>query len=317
MNKIPLYFLFSIVAVSGIAKEELPVFKPCRIIISLHENMPQSSPGTPFMSTDDSSTRESIANKGIGFSCAGREFAGTQTENLRSGQLFSQIAAKAEKDNSLAKTLPGASLPPLPDLPLTEVQATGENTNLMAIHLTGDGGWGVTDRGIAESLAAKGIPVVALNSLHYFWKQKTVEQTAADFNAILQHYRARWKRNEVIIIGYSFGADVLPFILNRIPGESLEKIRIIAYLGLSSQADFQFHWSDWFASGKRSTSQAVRPEVEKLRGKKMLCFYGTNDGDALCRQLDAGLVKAFPLPGGHRFGKGYKPIVDAILQEAK
>jgi type IV secretory pathway VirJ component len=232
-------------------------------------------------------------------------------------QALFQIAAKEEKENGPAKTSSGVLLPPLPDLPLTEVPATGESSNLMAIHLTGDGGWGVTDRGIAESLAARGIPVVALNSLHYFWKQKTVEQTAADFNQILQYYSARWKRNEVIVIGYSFGADVLPFILNRIPGESLEKIKVITYLGLGSQADFQFHLSDWFTSGKRSTSLAVRPEVEKLRGRKMLCFYGTDDGDALCRQLDSGLVKAFPLQGGHRFGKGYHPIVDAILQEAK
>jgi type IV secretory pathway VirJ component len=227
------------------------------------------------------------------------------------------ITAKAGNENNPGKASSGASLPPLPDLALTEVPATGENNDLMAIHLTGDGGWGVTDRGIAESLAANGIPVVALNSLHYFWKQKTVEQTAADFNAILQHYSAAWKRNEVIVIGYSFGADVLPFILNRIPRESLEKIKIITYLGLGSLADFQFHLSDWFTSGKRSTSMAVRPEVEKLRGRNMLCFYGTDDGDALCRQLDSGLVKAFPLKGGHRFGKGYHPIVDAILQEAK
>jgi type IV secretory pathway VirJ component len=197
------------------------------------------------------------------------------------------------------------------------VPATGANTNLMGILVTGDGGWGVTDRGIARGLAAKGIPVVGLNSLHYFWKRKTAEQTAADLNRILQHYSALWNRTEIVVIGYSFGADVLPFILNRIPGESLKKIRVIALLGLSSTADFEFYWTDWLANRERSTSQKVRPEIEKLRGKKILCFYGTEDDDALCGQLDPGIAKAIAIPGGHRFGKGYQPIIEAILQEVQ
>ena len=232
-------------------------------------------------------------------------------------QAFSRIASKAEKENGTPKTLSGGTLQPLSDLPLVEVPATGGNTNLMGIIITGDGGWGVTDRGIAKSLAARGIPVVGLNSLHYFWKRKTIEQTAVDLDRILKYYSALWKRTEVIVIGYSFGADVLPFMLNRIPEESLQKIKVIAYLGLSSNADFQFHWTDWISSRKRSTSQPVRPEVEKLRGRKMICFYGTEDDDALCGQLDSGLVKSIPIVGGHRFGRGYQPIVNAILQEAQ
>jgi type IV secretory pathway VirJ component len=224
---------------------------------------------------------------------------------------FKQAGTIAFKESS------NAPLRPPSDLPLIEVPAAAGNSNFMAIHLSGDGGWGVTDRGIAESLAGKGIPVVGWNSLHYFWKQRTIDQTAADFNRILQYYSARWNRKKIIVIGYSFGADVLPFILNRIPKESLEMIKVITYLGLSSTADFQFHLIDWFSSRRRSTSFVVRPEVEALRGRKMLCFYGTGDGDALCKQLDSGLVKVISLQSGHHFGKGYRPIVDAILQESQ
>jgi type IV secretory pathway VirJ component len=316
MKNVPLFILFSLFVVCGIAKEKLPVFPQFRCI-SLHEDTLQLSQEDLVESGNTSLTHGFAAGGAVVLPKAGQGFAVSPNRMPQCSQTFFQIAAKAEKESISAKTSSGDSLPPLPDLPLIEVPSVGEYSNLMAIHLTGDGGWGVTDRGIAESLAAKGIPVVALNSLHYFWKQKTVEQVAVDFNLILQHYSARWKRNEVIVIGYSFGADVLPFILNRIPGESRKKIKVITFLGLSSRADFQFHWTDWFTSSKRSTSLAVRPEVEKLRSMKMLCFYGTEDGDALCRQLDSDLIKAYPIQGGHRFGKGYHPIVDAILQEAK
>jgi type IV secretory pathway VirJ component len=120
-----------------------------------------------------------------------------------------------------------------------------------------------------------------------------------------------------VTIGYSFGADVLPFLLNRISRESLLKIEAIAFLGLSSTADFQFHLSDWLVSLKRSTALPVRPELEKLRGKKILCFYGTEDKEALCSELDPGLAKAVAIQSGHRFGKDYQPIVDAILQAVR
>jgi len=230
---------------------------------------------------------------------------------------FSDIVARGEKDETAPKTDSNEKPQSLADLPLEEVPATGGNSKMMGIIITGDGGWGVTDRGIARSLAAKGIPVVGLNSLHYFWTRKTPEQSAADLNRILQYYSSLWKRTEIMIIGYSFGADVLPFMLNRMPGESLQKIRVITLLGPSSSADFQFHLTDWLASRKRSTAKPVGPEIEKLRGKKMLCFYGTEDSDELCDKLDQNLVKAIAIPGGHRFGKAYQPIVDAILNEAQ
>jgi type IV secretory pathway VirJ component len=231
-------------------------------------------------------------------------------------EAFTRITAREEKVEGLPKTVSDGSSEPVSDLPLIEVPATAGNSDLMGIIITGDGGWSATDRGIARSLAAEGIPVVALNSLRYFWTRKTVEQTAEDLNRLLRHYSALWKRTEALVIGYSFGADVLPFMLNRLPEESLQRVKVIAFLGLSSTADFEFHLTDWISDRKRSTSKMVQPEVEKLRGRKMLCFYGTED-TSLCRQLDPGLVQRIPIPGGHRFGSGYQPIVDAILKELR
>jgi len=230
---------------------------------------------------------------------------------------FSKIAARAEKEDTALTAKPNGKPGPLSDLPLIEVPAEGADTDWMAVIITGDGGWGVTDRGIGRSLAAKGISVVGLNSLRYFWTRRTPEQTAADLERILQHYSVLWNRPSVVVIGYSFGADVLPFLLNRISNESLLKIEVVAFLGLSSTADFQFHLTDWLVSSKRSTSLPVRPELEKLRGKKILCFYGTEDEDALCGKLDPGLAKAVAIQSGHRFGKDYQLIVDTILQEAR
>ena len=210
----------------------------------------------------------------------------------------------------------------LNDLPLVEVPATaaaGDSTQArtLGVLLTGDGGFGVTDRGIAQSLAAHGIPVVALNSLHYFWTRRTPDSASADLGRILAHYTAAWKKDRAVVVGYSLGADVLPFMVNRLSPGPRASVRLLVFLGLSGEADFEFHLTDWLGGGKHETSLPVTPELEKLRGSRMLCFYGTHDEDSVCRHLDTALATAFPIPGGHRFGGNYAPIAAAILQALK
>lgn len=72
----------------------------------------------------------------------------------------------------------GADQPPprqdeLKDLPLLELPASGPATDTLVVFVTGDGGYGVTDKGVCTGLAAHGYPVVVLNSLKYFWTRRT------------------------------------------------------------------------------------------------------------------------------------------------
>src|SRR5262249_1291780 len=55
------------------------------------------------------------------------------------------------------------------DLPLVEVPAVGTPTGTLAVMISGDGGWASIDRDIGAELAARGVEVVGLNALRYFW----------------------------------------------------------------------------------------------------------------------------------------------------
>jgi type IV secretory pathway VirJ component len=61
----------------------------------------------------------------------------------------------------------------------------------------------------------------------------------------------------------------------------------------------------------------VKPELERLRGKNILCFCGRDDGDAICKNLIPGLVKVTLIDGGHRIGKNYQTIVNQTLKEVR
>ena len=196
--------------------------------------------------------------------------------------------------------------------------ASGPPSELMAVLITGDGGWAGIDRQIAGVLADKGIPVVALNSLAYFWTKRTPDDSARALQRILVHYLSRWKKDKAILIGYSFGADVLPFMASGLPAELLSRVSLIALLGPGRRAAFEFHFTEWLGMSSRGTTYPILPEVEKLKGKRMLCFYGEEEtDDSLCPQLGATLAKVVAMRGGHHFDGAYYDIAETILSEAK
>src|SRR5437899_2266308 len=102
-------------------------------------------------------------------------------------------------------------------LPLIEVPATKGASDTLVVFVSGDGGWAKIDKSMSKVLAENGMPVVGLNALQYFWTKRTPDSAARDLQWVLEHYLAAWKKDRVLFVGYSRGADVLPFMINRLP----------------------------------------------------------------------------------------------------
>jgi len=236
-------------------------------------------------------------------------------------QAFRKIV-QADKPAPTAPSAPSAGaapakgVPSVAGLPLIEVPAKSQGGKMLAVILSGDGGWAGIDKDVAGALSAQGIPVVGWNSLQYFWSAKTPDVAAKDLDRILRHYMAVWNRQEVLLVGYSFGADVLPFFANRLPADLLGRVRLVSLLGPGKTADFEFHVTDWLGGG--SKGQPVLPEVRKLAGHPpVLCLYGSQESDSLCPQIPPSLGKAQVLPGAHHFGGDYDALATLILKAAQ
>jgi type IV secretory pathway VirJ component len=207
-------------------------------------------------------------------------------------------------------------VPSVADLPVVEVPATTGRSDALAFVASGDGGWAGLDRQVAGVLADKGIPVVGLDTLRYYWQPRSPEESAQALERILRHYLAKWQKKRVLLIGYSRGADVLPFMASRLPEDLAKRVDLIALLGPAPGITFEFHYTDWISSAPRGSTRPVQPEIEKLRGKKILCVYGADESDSVCRRLPPGLALLDERPGGHHFGGDYRAIADRILAEA-
>lgn len=206
---------------------------------------------------------------------------------------------------------------PLNDLPIIENGVSGPNGKPLAVILTGDGGWASIDREIGGALNKSDINVVGLNTLQYFWNPKSPDQSARDLARILTWYEDAWQPSKVILIGYSLGADVLPFMVNRLPPEQRSRIGTVALLGAGHDASFAVHVADWLLTEKHADALPIKPEAEKLSAANLLCFFGEDEeADSLCPTLDAGVFTIVKTKGGHHFGGDYAALAERIMAGA-
>jgi type IV secretory pathway VirJ component len=201
----------------------------------------------------------------------------------------------------------------LSDLPLVEEPVKGSGTRFVVL-LSGDGGWAGIDKGLAAAFVAQNVPVVGLDSLRYFWKARTPEGLASDLDRLIRYYAARWQRSEVILIGYSQGADVLPFAVNRLPAATRSTIKLTALLGLAQKASFEFHFSNWLGP---SGDRPILPEARRLSAADTLCVQGDREKDSLCPKLVPAHARVLVMKGDHHFGGDYARLARLIVEAVR
>jgi type IV secretory pathway VirJ component len=198
-------------------------------------------------------------------------------------------------------------------LPVTQMNPADKDKP-MVVFFSGDGGWAELDTTVSENLVKQGMPVVGWSSLTYYWSFKSPDQTTKDLQRILAYYTKLWQRNRVIFIGYSFGAETFPFVVNRLAPEYRKMIVGGVMLVPSISSNFEVHVSDWLQTSSNGRYPTI-PEVKKIQDMPLLCLYSeVEDGD-LCPLLNKqSNVILTQLSGGHNFGKHYSLITKKILQ---
>ncbi len=202
------------------------------------------------------------------------------------------------------------------DLPLVEIPADTPVNPAFAIIYSGDGGWRDLDRTLAGVLASRGVNVVGVDVLRYYWKPKSPRTAAADLARIIRYYRQHWQRQRVLLIGFSFGADVLPFLVDRLPPELRAQVSLVSLLSPERTTAFEVEPSGWFG---RLSSGAVPivPVLRRLATMRLQCIYGADEADtSLCTTPAARAHQVLRKSGGHHFDEDYGGLASDILAAA-
>ncbi len=200
-------------------------------------------------------------------------------------------------------------------LPLRAVPVEGKG-EAMAVLLSGDGPVAGLANRLADDLHDAGIPAVVWHSTSYYWTPRTPEEAARDLDRVIRHYAERWHRERVVVVGYSMGADVAPFLLNRLPAGTRERVGAVALLALAHDAVFEFRVQQWWTTSP-ALARAVRPEMEKLRGTRVLCIHGQGDDKGACPEMATSRADVVELRGGHHFRGDYPRLARIVVDLAR
>lgn len=226
---------------------------------------------------------------------------------------FAETAPEAMA--SLVQSVLTTDTPNPLDLPLVELPASPPGP-LLAIFLSGDGGWRDLDRTIGIKLQSLGVSVIGWDSLRYFWNRKTPEQTAHDLDTVIKVYSARYKASKVALIGYSFGADVLPFAYNRLSPEAKSRVVQLSLLSPATTAGFEISVGGWFGRQASENALPTEPALASITPAMIQCFYGgDNSKSSACHMLtstsEAQVVRT---DGGHHFDGDYDALARQIRE---
>ncbi|HEY6529490.1 MAG TPA: AcvB/VirJ family lysyl-phosphatidylglycerol hydrolase [Cellvibrionaceae bacterium] len=202
------------------------------------------------------------------------------------------------------------------DSPVVEVPASEQNkkADYFVVFLTGDGGWAQLDKEVAQHFNTAGVSVLGFDSLSYFWRKRSVDETAAAISELIALYQGKWQAKQVVLVGYSFGADVLPFVVASLPKEQQAVVKKMIFLGLSKFAHFEFYLTNWLSSETRESEFSTVEKLASITSISGVCVQGAEDDESICQKLRQDNIEAVTLPGDHHYDEDYDKLAQVIFR---
>jgi type IV secretory pathway VirJ component len=214
-----------------------------------------------------------------------------------------------------SKPLQSDANDPFPEIAYRIVKETVTDPDApIALILSGDGGWYGFEQRIAQNLGGHGIPVIGIDTRKYFWKRKTPEKSASDMAALLKYYSARWNKHKFIIMGYSQGAEIVPFLISRFDGPVKSCIKSAVLLSPETTTDFEVHISNMIGAGNSQNTYNVIEEMKKILNINILCIFGDGEKTKVPSILKPTPVKMAFVPGDHHY-KGNSALIVQTMKE--
>jgi type IV secretory pathway VirJ component len=203
------------------------------------------------------------------------------------------------------------------NMPLIPFAPDSNHLPVLFIHYSGDAGFNVTDNGIAEQLLKKNIPTVGINSLSYFFNERTPKSASEDLADLISHYSKEWKTRYCIVSGYSFGADVVSFIVSSLPDSVKPMVKLVICTSPGLYADFSFHLTSWFGKSSTKNYPVISEIISLNRSIPVICFYGSDDNTSSGPALANAFIETHMLDNGHRVGSNFQDIVSLVESYCK
>lgn len=180
-------------------------------------------------------------------------------------------------------------------------------------YISGDGGYSNFSEHICTAINKAGYNVTALNSKVYFNDKKTPQQTTNDIANYLNDELSKRKDQHFILAGYSFGADITPFVANLLTDSLKKKLISIVLLSPSTTTDFEIHVWDMLG-GKKKREMDVLAEINRLGTIKTAIILGSDDADFPVNNINLKNYAHQQLKGDHHYDGNVDEVVRTMIK---
>lgn len=188
-----------------------------------------------------------------------------------------------------------------------------------AVLVSGDMGFSVgMGRDVCARLRRDGIPVLAVNSLAFFRHRRTPAEDRALIASAIRRALGVPGTRKVVLIGQSFGADMLQVGLAGLEPALRPRVMSVALIVPEQTVEYRASPSDLLDVGEPLV--AALPTARRLDWVPTLCVQGREETDSLCPLLSSPNVRRVALPGGHPLRRDsdlvYGVLLGSVVQAA-
>jgi len=199
-------------------------------------------------------------------------------------------------------------------LPLS-IYNSADTTKPLIFYISGDGGFNKFSTSFMQTLNKQGYAVIGLDAKDYFWHKKKPQDAANAIEADINEMNKTWKKQNIVLIGYSFGADVAPFMLTRFSPGLAGKVNHLILLSPSTKTDFEIHVLQMLGWGSDS-GESVPAEINRI-SIPVAIITGDDENEFPFSELTIKNKRLIKMPGGHHYDGNVDALCRQILSQTK
>ncbi|WEK43693.1 MAG: hypothetical protein P0Y64_02360 [Candidatus Sphingomonas colombiensis] len=183
--------------------------------------------------------------------------------------------------------------------PYESMAATGSaRGGVAALYLSGDMGLRFgPGQTMADLLAARGIPVIGFNTPVAFRTRRTATETEAIIADAVRTALTASHAERLVLIGRSFGADVLAAGLPALPADLRRHVAAVVLVVPGRQVFFRSDPSNITYLGTPDSD--ARRGISAITWAPLTCIHGVEENDSACAGTGQPNVTNIAMPGGH------------------
>jgi type IV secretory pathway VirJ component len=179
--------------------------------------------------------------------------------------------------------------------------------------ISGDRGWGVVEKGLEAGFTVQRMAVSRVDSSLSFASSRSLEEIAREVEASIED------RRPVVLVGYSFGADLIPMVWSKLQASFQNRVITIALIAPTHTGSTVIDPTDRYDPSELPMTVLAEHHA-KLPADRVMCIFGREErlsGYSSCPDRHLSKSHLIEIDGGHELGGHATFIASEIAKFAR